>query len=111
MAKHFACAPADLLAGIGPSAGPSQYEVRHDVYEAAAALPNRDGLFPRQKERMFFDLWSANRAQLMDSGVRDENIELAGVCTITDTELFYSFRREGAGCGHFGLMAGLREAH
>lgn len=109
MRSHFGCAPADLLAGVGPSAGPDRYEVKEDVYAAARELPDRDALFRRQGDgRMTFDLWESNRRQLVEAGVRPDNVEVAGICTMTDTERFYSFRREGAGCGHFGLMAGLR---
>lgn len=110
MQTHFGCRPGDLLAGVGPSAGPEQYEVGEDVYAAAAGLPRREQLFPRRDGRMVFDLWEANRLLLIESGVRPEHIELAGLCTMTRTDLFYSYRREGPGCGHFGLMAALRPA-
>ncbi len=104
---EFGADPRRMHAGVGPSAGPQQYEVGADVYDAAATLPQRERHFARRNGRMYFDLWSANRAQLVDSGVPEENIEIAGICTMTVTDVFYSFRREGAGCGHFGLMAGL----
>lgn len=107
MQARFGSRPERMLAGIGPSAGPALYEVGRDVYDAAAGLPGRERFFPRDGERMCFDLWEANRAQLLAGGVREENIELAAVCTMTRTDLFYSYRREGAGCGHFGLLAGL----
>ncbi len=106
MQRQLGCRPADMLAGIGPSAGPCCYEVKQDVYDAAAALPNRDALFIRRDGRMFFDLWTANREQLIAAGVRADNIETGGICTMCRNDLFYSFRREGAGCGHFGLIAG-----
>lgn len=111
MQTHFCCRPDDLLAGIGPSAGPEQYEVGEDVYAAAAGLPQREKLFPRRNGRMYFDLWQANRLLLIESGVRPDHIELAGLCTMTRTDLFYSYRREGPGCGHFGLMAAMHPAH
>ena len=107
MGLEFDCRPQDLLAGIGPSAGPGQYEVGEDVYAAAVELPERDSCFPRRDGRMYFDLWRANRLVLEAAGVAQENIEIAGVCTMTRTDLFYSYRREGRGCGHFCLMAGL----
>lgn len=140
MRARLGCRPEELLAGVGPSAGPTEYEVGADVYEAAAVLdaiaanehvraasdadanrglPSsathpvrpRDQFFPRLRDgRMTCDLWAANRAQLIASGVRAENIEVAAVCTMTHPDVFYSFRREGAGCGHFGLMAGLIDA-
>lgn len=107
MRDRLAARPERMLAGVGPSAGPERYEVKGDVYEAMASLPDRDRLFALSDGRMYFDLWEANRAQLEAAGVPPANIEIAGICTMTDTEMFYSFRREGAGCGHFGLLAGL----
>ena len=108
MRAHFGSVPADLLAGIGPSAGPERYEVQDDVYQAAATLPDRAACFLTRDGRMYFNLWEANRQQLCAAGLAERNVEIAGICTITDSERFYSFRREGPGCGHFGLMAGLR---
>jgi copper oxidase (laccase) domain-containing protein len=108
MRARFGCDPGRMLAGIGPSAGPERYEVKQDVFDAARDLLDRERFFIRRGECLYFDLWAANRAQLEVAGVQPKNIETAGVCTMTDTERFYSFRREGAGCGHFGLMAGLR---
>lgn len=108
MVAELGCRAGDLLAGIGPGAGPCCYEVGDDVFAAAAALPDRDALFQRCNGRRHFDLWAANRAQLLAAGVRPENIATAGLCTLCRNDVFYSFRREGPGCGHFGLMAGLR---
>lgn len=110
MCQKLGCRAANILAGIGPSAGPCCYQVKDDVFEAAAELPDRDQFFAHRDGRMFFDLWQANRAQLMLAGVLPEHIETAGICTMCRTDTFFSFRREGPGCGHFGLMAGLREA-
>lgn len=109
MSERFGCRPADLHAGVGPGAGPCCYEVQSDVYEAAVTLPEREPCFARRGGRMYFDLWIANRSLLQAAGVPAAQIELAGVCTLCRNDVFYSFRREGAGCGHFGLLAGLME--
>ena len=110
MTRVFGSDPGALLAGVGPSAGPCCYEVQEDVRAAAAELPNHVELFPRRDGRMYFDLWEANRRELTASGVPHSQIELAQVCTMCRTDVFYSFRREGAGCGHFGLLAGIASA-
>ncbi len=109
MEREFGCEAAGLRAGIGPGAGPCCYEVRADVYAAAAELPARDRVFHHRSGRLFFDLWEANRQQLMAAGVPESQIESAGVCTMCSQDVFYSYRREGPGCGHFGLMAALTE--
>jgi YfiH family protein len=108
--RHFGCDPKDMLAGVGPAAGPCCYEVQRDVYEAAAELAARDELFEERDGRLHFDLPKANRAQLLEAGVPPQNVELAEICTLCNNDVFYSYRREGAGCGHFGLMAGLLPA-
>jgi YfiH family protein len=108
MRAEFGCDPARLHAGVGPSAGPTQYEVKDDVYEAAAQLPDRERLFHTRNDHIYFDLWEANRAQLERAGVPHASIEVAGICTMARNDLFYSYRREGPACGHFGLLAGLR---
>lgn len=105
MCADHGCQPGDIYAGIGPSAGPDAYEVQSDVYEAAAELPQRERFFRRRDGRMYFDLWEANRTQLIESGVPAAQIDVAGICTMTRNDLFFSYRREGAGCGHFGLLA------
>lgn len=109
MKEQFSSRAAELLAGIGPSAGPCCYEVQQDVYDAAAALPDREPCFSRRDGRMYFDLWEANRRQLMAAGVRAAHIETAELCTMCRTDLFYSYRREGETCGHFALLAAIAE--
>jgi hypothetical protein len=99
--------PSDLHAGISPSAGPCCYEVQDDVVQAAQALPPAARCFPTRDGRRYFDLWSANTALLTGAGVPAAQIEVAGLCTMCRTDLFHSYRREGAGCGRFALVAGL----
>ena len=108
LSAEFGAKPADVWAGIGPSAGPNSYEVQNDVVEAARVLPDSDSLFHRRDDRTYFDLWEANRRQLIDAGVPASQIEVAATCTMERNDLFFSYRREGAGCGHFGLLAALR---
>lgn len=107
--ERYGCEPDDLLAAIGPAAGPCCYEVQRDVFEAAGHLPQPQRLFERRDGRLYFDLWQANRAQLLAAGVRPDNVETADICTMCHNDVFYSLRRERPGCGHFGLMAALTE--
>jgi len=44
--------------------------------------------------------------QLLEAGVPDENIAVAGLCTACDTATFYSHRREQ---GRTGAMAAIME--
>jgi len=107
MQFHYGCAPADILAAIGPSIGPDHYEVGADVVnqvrqafggDATDLLACRDG-------RSFFDLWAANRLLLERAGVR--SIEISGLCTACSTTDWYSHRAEKGRTGRFGVMIAL----
>jgi YfiH family protein len=109
MQQAFGSSPDDLLAGIAPCAGPCCYEVGQDVRRIARTkLENSDQFFHEHcPGRTTFNLWAANRQQLLDSEVQSENIELAGLCSICDTR-FWSHRRDGATAGRSALFISLR---
>lgn len=88
MRVDFGCKPSDLRAGISPSLGP-----------CCAEFVTHEQLFPEYFMRFmvrknFFDLWAISRGQLAESGVKQENIETAGICTKCSTALFFSYRAE-----------------
>ena len=104
------CDPADLVAGICPSAGPECYEVGPDV--RAAALegigPHAAAFFqtgPSGKDH--FDLWAANTDALLRSGLQAESIHVAGMCTLCRNDVFPSHRCEGEAAGRFAAVIGL----
>jgi len=56
--------------------------------------------------RAYFDLWEANQTVLMESGIPEENIELMGLCSFEQADLFYSARRDGTDTGR--MVSGIR---
>jgi polyphenol oxidase len=93
--ESFGCIPADLLVGIGPSNGPCCYEVGEDVREEAiAALGSVDGIIlpAAVGGKYIFDQWQANKMQLLNCGVKEENIEITNLCSQTHHDLFFSSR-------------------
>lgn len=110
MKGEFGTTPQDLIAGIGPSIGPCCYEIGTPVINLfAKKFPKySDKLFSREKEnRAHLDLWLANKLQLIEEGVKEENIEVAGLCTFENPDLFFSERREGP-VGRFGAIIWIR---
>jgi YfiH family protein len=105
MAEGFGSDPADLLAAVGPSIGPCCYEIGPEI---VAEFPDSPHLFRVRGGSLYLDLWSANRGQLLSAGLRPGNIRLSGVCTACRTDLFFSYRREGKGCGLLATIIGLR---
>lgn len=100
--KHvFGCRACDLVAAIGPSLGP-----------CCAEFTTHRKIFPEAFNRFLvrenhFDLWSISIWQLIQAGLLKKNIELAGICTRCNTDLFYSYRGEGT-TGRFGSVAMLK---
>jgi len=101
MNQEFDCRASDLLAAIGPSLGP-----------CCAEFVGHEELFPETFRTFMvrenhFDLWAVSCRQLLEAGLKEENIELAGICSRCRTDLFYSYRGEGK-TGRFGTVAMLR---
>jgi YfiH family protein len=96
MTERFGSDPADLLTAIGPSAGVCCYEVGEDVISAFTAhFSYAGGLFkPTRLGHALIDLPLANLKQLVDAGVPAAQIQIAPICTICRTDLFFSYRNE-----------------
>ncbi len=85
----------DLLAALGPGIGPCCYEVGDEL---AASFPPqffRDG--PRGRRHL--DVRAANRAQLLEAGLRREHIHSVDHCTRCRADLYHSYRRDGKAAG------------
>lgn len=112
-ADRFGARPADLVAAIGPSIGPCCYEVGPELREAFLASGHEramvDGWFHEAAgDRLRLDLWRANRDQLVQAGLRPDAVHTAVLCTAHHPDLFWSYRRDGAGAGR--MAAAIRSA-
>ncbi len=136
MRLEFRTNPADVFAALGPAIGPCCYEIGPEVAQAfsgqfANAAEWFDGPFERLSsgeepnplpwltmmppghepppERVQLDLRAANRWQLLDAGVNPENIAVSSLCTGCRRDLFFSYRKEGAGTGRMLSVIGMRK--
>jgi polyphenol oxidase len=91
---HYDARPDELLAYIGPGIGPDAFEVGDDVYAAfvRADAPAREAFKPLRTGKWHADLFTLARRALERSGVR--SIYGGGLCTYSDPERFYSYRRD-----------------
>ncbi|WP_202840030.1 peptidoglycan editing factor PgeF [Luteimonas saliphila] len=89
--------PGDVVAWIGPCAGPRRYEVGRDVFEAfvaqdagaaAAFSPTRPG-------HWLADLPALARRRLVAAGMAAGDVHGGDLCTIEDPGRFFSHRRDG----------------
>lgn len=108
MQAQFGCVPSDVIGCVGPAISAKHYEVSEDVAQQvqAAVAENvivRDG-DSNQKPRL--DLWRAAESQLKSCGVG--TIEVAGLCTASNLDEWFSHRAERGKTGRFGVAIGLR---
>jgi hypothetical protein len=111
LAAQFKCRPEGTLVVIGPSIGPCCYQVDGRMVNLARReLPPNEHCFVTASGdgRLTFDLWEANRQQLMAAGVQEGHIRSVGICTSCNTDLFFSYRREAKITGRVGAFIGLK---
>ena len=103
MSREFGTDPADLVAAIGPSIGPDDYEVGDALIAAFQHAGHRAGdlarWFRRREARLRLDLWAANRDQLIDAGLRPERVFTCSLSTLAHAEVFDSYRAAGDRAG------------
>lgn len=96
--------PIDLRAIIGPGISQDAFEVGDEVYDQfySAGFPMER--IAVRKEKWHLNLWDANRWLLEECGVHD--IHIAGLCTYSLRDRFYSARRDGiqTGRNYNGIM-------
>ncbi len=103
--SDFGIDPKDLTVSIGPHIGVCCYEVGEEVVEAIGD----PAAFERREEwpRAHLNLAQANRRQLLNAGLRDQQIEISSLCTQCREDLFYSYRRDGKKAGRMLSVIGI----
>lgn len=106
MIKHFGCQPIDMVVSIGPSISANVYQVGTEVKEAFITAGFQENIFTTKTGGCYLDLWKANLFSVEKMGVLERNIEIAGICTYTHHERFFSARRLGIQSGRMlsGIM-------
>ncbi len=86
MQQQFQTNPGDCVAGVGPSLGPCCSEFVNFRNE----LPQAFQQF--QVKENYFDFWQITKNQLVECGVEEKSIHIAGICTSCSPN-FFSYRR------------------
>ncbi len=132
--RQFGSRPEDFRAAIGPCIHACCYEVGEELREKFdAQFPYAGELFsevfdyqalsvrfpmlflnqrpPGHGEpavKIHLNLVEANRRQLMNAGLREENIEVVDECTSCNTDLLFSHRKEAGMTGRMMGAIGIR---
>ena len=103
---QFHCPPADILVWLGPAIGPQAFEVGEEVRAAFMTFdPAAQQAFRAVGDKYFADLWLLARQRLSAAGVN----AISGVtrCTYTESDDFFSWRRDGV-TGRMATLIWLR---
>jgi len=109
MKTHFGCNPQNCLAGIASAIGPCCFQVDEDVANKfLITFSLGKDLVRRISNKFLIDLWQANWLQLIEGGIRDENIAVSDICTRCKGDLFFSYRRDKGDTGRMAAIISLR---
>jgi YfiH family protein len=81
--------PGEIIAAMGPSAGPCCYEIGAEV-----AGHFKSDYISRRNGKLYADLRGELRYRLIHSGMISNNIEIISDCTICNKSLYFSHRRD-----------------
>ena len=92
---HFADAPGEIVAWLGPAIGPGAFEVGDEVREAFISIhADSQGAFAAtQPGHWLADIYSLARTHLAAAGV--SQVYGGEFCTYSDSARFFSYRRDG----------------
>lgn len=103
MIQHYGTSPKNIIAVIGPSIGPDAFQVGEEVVEqfAKQGFPMHQ-IYTWRGEKVegilstghHIDLWRAVKWLLIESGVKDVNIHITGICTYFNSTMYNSARAE-----------------
>ena len=94
-----------IQAWIGPMAHGCCYEVSEDMIREFRT-EFKDGIITSPKSERHLDLVGVNRMQMLESGLTELNIHSSNVCTIHNSDRFYSYRADSGTSGRiFSTLA------
>lgn len=107
MIAEYGCDPETIMAGIAPAIGRCCYEVGEEVAEHFFDTPEA---LTQKGEKYMLDLPFINQKQLLEAGLKKENIEMSHTCTACEVERFFSYRKEQGCSGRFMSLIGIKQA-
>jgi polyphenol oxidase len=131
MQMEFKSNPKDMLAAIGPTIGGCCYEVGTEVAaDFSAKFSNASEVFDELRtgdepnplqwlnmmppghqpppKKVLLDLKKANNLQLLEAGLREQNIFVSNLCTSCNVDRLFSYRKEATTSGRLLSVIGLR---
>ena len=109
MNEKFGTLAQNCFVGIAPSIGSCCYEIGEEVRDACRKnFPNNPELIEEREGKFYLDLWAANKIQLLEVGLPEENIDIAGECTCCKNSWYFSYRASKGETGRIAAVIGIR---
>ncbi|CNF05514.1 purine nucleoside phosphorylase YfiH [Yersinia nurmii] len=91
---EFSAKPSSIIAWLGPAIGPRQFEVGAEVKQAfVSADPQAALAFTPFGDKYLADIYLLARQRLESAGIHA--VYGGDLCTVSDEQQFFSYRREG----------------
>ena len=98
LVKEYGCNPEDLICCIGPHIRKCHFEVDKDVrdmfYNKFKNLKNIDNYIIGKGPKYYIDTLGINTENLLNLGLKKENIIDSKICTVCESDICHSFRAE-----------------
>jgi len=104
MVKDYDCNPNDIEVVLGPSIQKCCYEVSEELAQEAILKFGEEFV-----ENRYLNLQAINKKQLLDVGIKAENITIEQICTKCSDEPYFSYRKDKK-CGRFAGVIMLRKS-
>lgn len=105
MVEVYGCNLYDIICAIGPTIRKCHFEVKDDVKEIFSNEFNKmnDIIYPIEvcdcnqqiEHKYYIDTVKINKNIFMEMGLREENIIDSKICTVCNSNLIHSYRKEG----------------
>ncbi len=112
MIKEYNSNPENIIAFIGPSICKECYEVGKELYDEFKNNYTKDELeclfYKKENGKYLLDLWKANQFNLLNVGIKKDNIETTDICTCCNPELLFSHRASNGERGNLAAFLMLK---
>jgi polyphenol oxidase len=105
MKNTFNSTPEHIWVGVGASISPECYEIGEEVVESvekAFKTKEKYLIWNKITQKYHLDLWFANQQTLIEMGIPSKQIEIMGICTQKNSDMFFSSRQAKGITGRFG---------
>lgn len=114
MIETYGSNPKDIICAIAPTIRKCHFEVEEDVKEIFSNQFSNisdiitTGEIKQCKQKYYIDTVKINKNILMEMGLSEENIIDSKICTVCNSNLIHSYRKEGKKAGRNTALIMLR---